>query len=333
MKPKEYRAYVVRETEKGVFNGAVEIVSTDELPDSELVIRVAYSSLNYKDALSASGNRGVTKRFPHIPGIDAAGEVVSSKDPAFVSGDQVVASCFDMGMNHPGGFAEYVSVPAKWVAKLPSGLSPKTCMMYGTAGFTAARCVSYLLENRLSPDSGEILVTGITGGVGSIAAAILIKLGYRIVGVSGKPDHPVLKTIGVENVITRDAFLCDNKKMLLKEKWAGVVDTVGGHYLETAIKQTQYDGVVTACGNAGGADLNISVYPFILRGVKLIGVDAAKCGGGARDTIWSRLANEWEIYFLEDLVQMITLDELGASIDAMLSGQAGGRKVIKIDKQ
>lgn len=332
MKPEKYRAYRVKEIEKGRFAGEVETLSGENLLESDLVIKVAYSSLNYKDALSASGNRGVTRRYPHVPGIDAAGEVVSSKVENFSRADKVIAACFDMGMNHPGGFAEYIAVPAEWVVKLPAGLSLKESMMYGTAGFTAARCVDYLIKQNVRPEDGKILVTGITGGVGSVAAAILTKLGYIVVGISGKPDHPVLQIIGVSEVIERDLFVSGKQKMLLKEKWAGVVDTVGGPYLETAIKQTQYDGVVTACGNAGGGDLNLSVYPFILRGVKLIGVDAAQCGGALRDGIWQKLANEWKINFLEDLVQMITLDELDSSIRAMLDGRAGGRKVIKINQ-
>lgn len=327
-----YRAYIVRQAVDGSFSGAVERVCTTDLPDADLLIKVAYSSLNYKDALSACGNRGVTRRYPHTPGIDCSGVIVSSRVEGFAAGEKVVAACFDMGMNHPGGFAEYVSVPAAWVAKIPQGLTLKECMMYGTAGFTAARCVNYLIEQKVQPKDGEILVTGTTGGVGSVAAAILSKLGYEVVGVSGKPDHPVLRSIGLTRLMSRDDFVKDTKKMLLKERWAGVVDTVGGRFLETAIKETRYDGVVTACGNAGGAELNLSVYPFILRGVKLIGVDAAKCGGEKRDAIWQKLAGEWKINFLEDLIQMITLNELDSAIQAMLAGQAGGRKVITLEQ-
>ncbi len=332
MKPENYKAYIVREIEKGKFLGSVETIPGDTLPESDLLIKVAYSSLNYKDALSASGNRGVTRRYPHVPGIDACGEIIVSRVENFSHGDKVIAACFDMGMNHPGGFAEYISVPAEWVATLPEGMSLKESMMFGTAGFTAGRCVDYLIKQNVKPGDGEILVTGITGGVGSVAAAILIKLGYEVAGVSGKPDHPLLKIIGVEKTIKRESFVTGKQKMLLKERWAGVVDTVGGQYLETAIKQTKYDGVVTACGNAGGGDLNLSVYPFILRGVKLIGVDSAQCGGPLRDAIWAKLAGEWKINCLEDLVQMITLDKLDTAIHAMLAGRAGGRKVIQINK-
>lgn len=327
---KYYRAYVVREVEKGVFKGGIETLPVETIPEGEVLIRVEFSSLNYKDALSASGNRGVTRRYPHTPGIDAAGIVIESAGNQFKTGDRVVASCFDLGMNHPGGFSQYIRVPAQWVVKIPDQLSLKESMMYGTAGFTAGRCVNFLLEQELTPKDGPVVVTGATGGVGSVAVAILAKIGFTVSAVSGKKENDFLESLGAMQIIERNTFLKGGSRLLLKEKWAGVVDTVGGNCLEAALKQTKYEGVVAACGNAAGAELNTSVYPFILRGVRLIGVDSAKCGGEPRQKIWNCLADEWKLNNLEDLAQVITLDELDEAIQAMLAGESKGRKVVAL---
>lgn len=327
---KEYTAYVVSQKSEGEFVGRVELKNIEDLPKEELLIKVHYSSLNYKDALSASGNRGVTRKYPHTPGIDAAGEVVESAHSNFKAGDKVIASCFDLGMNHPGGFAEYIRVPSKWVTHLPKKMTLKESMILGTAGFTAGRCVDFLISQGLKPENGKVLVTGATGGVGSVAVAILSKLGFRVTAVTGKEESGFLKGLGATEILPRHELEVKNNKMLLKETWAGVVDTVGGVYLQTAIKQTQYDGVVTSCGNAASADLNISVYPFIIRGVRLIGVDSAKCGGVPRERVWQYLANEWKINFLEDLAQMITLNQLEENIVKMLAGKLRGRTVVSL---
>lgn len=326
----EYSSYVVTQKSKTEFVGKIELKRIKDLPKEELLIKVHYSSLNYKDALSASGNRGVTRRYPHTPGIDAAGEIVASTHSDFKIGDKVIASCFDLGMNHPGGFAEYIRVPRKWVTLLPTGMTLKDSMILGTAGFTAGRCVDFLLSQGLKPENGKVLVTGATGGVGSVAVAILSKLGFRVTAVTGKDENSFLSRLGATEILARHELEVKNSKMLLKETWAGVVDTVGGVYLETAIKQTQYDGIVTSCGNAASADLNISVYPFIIRGVRLIGVDSAKCGREPREKVWQHLANEWKINFLEDLAQMITLDQLEESVEKMLAGKLCGRTIVSL---
>ena len=327
---KEYSSYVVTQTGKDEFVGRIELKRIADLPKNELLIKVHYSSLNYKDALSASGNRGVTKRYPHTPGIDAAGEVVESTNSNFKRGDKVIASCFDLGMNHPGGFAEYIRVPSKWVTHLPERMTLKESMILGTAGFTAGRCVNFLMSQGVIPENGKVLVTGATGGVGSVAVAILSKLGFKVTAVTGKDESQFLSRLGASEILPRHELEVKNAKMLLKEKWAGVVDTVGGVYLETAIKQTQYDGVITSCGNAASADLNISVYPFIIRGVRLIGVDSAKCGGEPREKVWQHLANDWKINFLEDLSQMITLNQLEEHVKKMLAGKLRGRTVVRL---
>jgi putative YhdH/YhfP family quinone oxidoreductase len=325
-----YRSFVVREQNKGEFTRSVEVKDIQELPAGEVLVRVHYSSLNYKDALSASGNRGVTRRYPHTPGIDAAGVVEVSTVSAFQPGDQVVVSGYDLGMNHPGGFAEYVRVPASWVVRLPLGLSLQQSMMLGTAGFTAGRCVDMLLQQGCVPGDGEILVTGATGGVGSISVAILAQLGFVVTALTGKNEPSFLLGLGARAVLARDEFVRSRNKMLLPERWAGVVDTVGGQYLETAIKETRYDGVVTSCGNAASGDLTLTVYPFIIRGVRLIGIDSARCSLSVRERIWQQLATEHQCIQLDHLVSVITLEELDEAIQRMLAGSLRGRMLVRL---
>lgn len=325
-----YRSLVVREQGKGVFTRSVEVKDTLDLPAGELLVRVHYSSLNYKDALSASGNRGVTRRYPHTPGIDAAGVVEESSVAAFQPGDQVIVSGYDLGMNHPGGFAEYVRVPAAWAVRLPEGLSLQQSMMLGTAGFTAGRCVEMLVQQGCVPGGGDILVTGATGGVGSISVAILARLGFAVTALTGKNEPAFLLDLGASTVLARGEFVRSRKKMLLAEKWAGVVDTIGGEYLETAIKETRYDGVVTSCGNAASGDLALTVYPFILRGVRLIGIDSSRCSFAVRQRIWQLLATEYKISQLDDLVSMISLEQLDEAIESMLAGSLRGRMLVRL---
>ena len=320
---------MVREQNKGEFTRSIEEKDTQDLPAGEILVRVHYSSLNYKDALSASGNRGVTRRYPHTPGIDAAGVVEESTVSVFQPGDQVIVSGYDLGMNHPGGFAEYIRVPAAWVVRLPQGLSLLQSMMLGTAGFTAGRCVEMLLRQGCVP-GGDILVTGATGGVGSISVAILAQLGFAVTALTGKKETAFLLELGARTVLARDEFLQSRKKMLLPEKWAGVVDTVGGQYLETAIKETRYDGVVTSCGNVASGDLALTVYPFIIRGVRLIGIDSARCSLSVRERIWRQLATEYKFSQLDHLASVITLEELDEAIRRMLAGSLRGRMVVRL---
>ncbi len=331
MKDDAYKALVITEISSGAYGREVLTQNISDLPAGDVLVRVHYSSLNYKDALSASGNRGVTRRYPHVPGIDAAGIVEESSVPEFKAGDAVIASGFDIGMNMPGGFGQFIRVPAEWVLHCPENLSLRESMIYGTAGFTAAQSVFRLVEYPVGREKGKILVTGATGGVGSIAVALLKHLGYRVCAVSGKPEaEEFLRMLGAEEIMTRQQAADTSGKMLLKEKWAGVIDTVGGEILATAVKSTAYGGVVTCCGNVASADLHLSVYPFILRSVSLLGIDSAKCPKHIRQEIWQKLAGEWKIDKLDALVSDCQLSELPGLIEKMLHGRQTGRILVNL---
>jgi len=335
-KPEEdtFCALVVRKEDDGSCHHRVESRRLADLPEGDVLIRVRYSSLNYKDALSANGNRGVTRRYPHTPGIDAAGQVCSSTVSDFSPGMNVLCMGYDLGMNTPGGFGEYISVPASWVMALPEGLSPLAAMQLGTAGFTAAQCVHALVAHDLQPDGGPVLVTGSTGGVGSLAVRLLAHLGYRVAAVTGKIDQePYLRDLGASDVIGREQLLRGTGRMLLRERWAGVVDTVGGDMLANAIKATQYGGVVTCCGNAASGELPLNVYPFILRGILLAGIDSANCSMQRRQEIWNKLAGEWRLPELDRLARIVSLAEVSGELDRMLRGQARGRVVVDLGEE
>ncbi len=257
-----FPCFMVRKDAAGKVTAAVEQIALDDLPPDEVLIDVAYSSLNYKDALASQGHPGVVRRFPHVPGIDCAGVVAESKSPHYKPGDKVLITGYDLGGAHWGGYAKYVRVPADWIVPLPSGLTPREAMIYGTAGFTAAQCVTAIAERGIEPDRGEIVVTGATGGVGSISVAILAKLGYQVAAVSGKSDrHDWLRQLGASNVLGRGDVLDESDKPLLPERWAAAVDSVGGQTLSTLVRSTKYRGVVTSYGLVGGDQLSLSVYP------------------------------------------------------------------------
>jgi acrylyl-CoA reductase (NADPH) len=326
-----YKAYVVREVGDGRFAGSVEEKDVADLPAGDVLIRVRYSALNYKDALSARGNRGVTRRYPHTPGIDAAGVVEESKIDEFAPGDTAIVSGHDLGMNTPGGFGQYIRVPASWVMKLTPGMTLKESMILGTAAYTAGVSI-YELARTVKPEHGEILVTGATGGVGVFAVGILAKLGYSVVAVSGKDDaDTLLEPLGAKEVIGRDSFLTPSNRALLNGRWAGVVDTVGGEMLATAIKSTHPRGVVTCCGNAASPELPLTVYPFILRGVTLIGIACQHYSLSIRETILCKLATEWKLDRLETIHKEIALSDLDDKIDRILQGQHTGRTVVNLD--
>ena len=297
-----------------------------------MIIEVKYSSLNYKDALSATGNKGVTRKYPHTPGIDAAGVVADSTTKLFNVGDQVTITGFDLGMNTSGGFGQYISVPALWATKLPQGLSLKDSMSYGTAGLTAALCILRLMASGLTKESGEVLVTGATGGVGSIAVAILAKLGFNVVAATGKAgEHDFLKQLGAKSIISREEANDTSGRPLQKPRWAGVVDTVGGNILATALKTTKYGGLIAACGNAMSHELSVNVFPFILRGVSLLGVDSVEIPMRARQMAWSKLAGEWSID-LSPIATEVSLEELNSKIDEILKGGIRGRVLVNLTK-
>jgi len=325
------KAFVVEKIGDKEFTSGVQDISTPKCEENEVVIKVTYSSLNYKDALSSIGNPGVTRNFPHITGIDVSGTIFESTSPIFKVGERVLVTGYDMGMNSNGGHAQYVKVPASWVARIPDSISDKEIMTFGTAGLTAALSVNELIENGIKPESGDILVTGATGGVGSIAIAILSKLGYNIIAISGKKDRiDFLKKIGAKEVILREVFEEESNKPILSEKYAGVIDTVGGKILANALKEVKYDGVVTCCGLTSSSQLNTNVFPFILRGVRLIGIDSVECKLEKKQAAWEKLASRWKINSLNTIINEITLDEIKTSYDHLLSGKAVGRYVVKI---
>jgi len=330
--PQAFEAMVVSETAEKTFLREIRERALNDLPAGELIIEVKYSSLNYKDALSASGNKGVTRKYPHTPGIDAAGVVADSTTKLFAVGDQVTVTGFDLGMNTSGGFGQYISVPALWATKLPQGLSLKDSMSHGTAGLTAALCIIRLMASGLTKDSGEVLVTGATGGVGSVAVGILAKLGFHVVAATGKAnEHDFLTKLGAKTIISRDEANDTSGRPLQKPRWAGVVDTVGGNILATALKTTKYGGLVAACGNTMSADLNLNVYPFILRGVSLLGVDSVEIPMRARQMAWNKLAGEWSID-VGSLVTEVSLAGLNPKIDEILKGGIRGRVLVNLGK-
>lgn len=330
--PNNYKAYLVTKDAENHTSAAIVNRPIAELPPGEVVIKVAYSSLNYKDALSATGNPGVTKNYPHVPGIDAAGVVVASDSDEFRIGDKVLVTGYDLGSNIDGGYAELIRVPAEWVVALPDGLSLQECMMFGTAGFTAAICVEQLQRNGVAPDQGEIVVSGATGGVGCLAVGILAKEGYKVVASTGKAEaHDFLKALGAARIISREELDDRSGRPLLKAVWAGAVDTVGGNTLATIVKSIQVQGSVAACGVVAGPKLDLTVFPFILRGVNLLGADSALWPSEARRKIWQKLATKWKLRHLGEIAQTIPLQQLGEYVQKILKGQVRGRTVVAIE--
>ena len=332
MENQSFKAMVVSEVEEKKFVKEITTRTISELPEGEVLINVRYSSLNYKDALSSIGNRGVTRAYPHTPGIDAAGIVSKSDSPAFKEGDEVLVTGYDLGMNTSGGFAEFIRVPAEWVVPLPEGLTLRESMVYGTAGFTAAMSCYKMIENGVTPDQGKVLVTGATGGVGSIAVSILAKSGYTVTAVNGiKDEADYLKSIGAGEVISIEEATDTSGRILQKQLWAGVIDAVGGEILATALKSTRYGGTVTCCGNVGSGDLMTSVYPFILRGVSLLGIDSVNCPTPLRLKIWEKLSGDWRLDHLDTLTtELEDLAALSERIDQMLARKTKGRAIVKV---
>ena len=331
MSENSFKALVVSESGDGTYTRKVTDRSLEDLPEGEVLLRVRYSSLNYKDGLSCIGNRGVTRNYPHTPGIDASGEVTESSDSRFKPGDPVVVTGYDLGMNTSGGFGQYIRVPADWVVPLPEGLSLKEAMIYGTAGYTAALSVHALQKHGITPEQGEIVVTGSTGGVGSISVVLLSNLGYDVVASTGKSSETdFLKGLGAKEIIDRDEVNDDSKKPLLKQRWAGGIDTVGDTTLATLLKTTKQRGAVAATGLVASANLPTTVYPFILRGVSLLGIDSGETPMNLRCQIWNKLASEWKFPQLKQLSVDCDLDDLGPEIDKILAGGQRGRVVVNL---
>ena len=326
-----YKAFEVREEIEKKFVGAIVEKSALELAEGSVSIEVHYSSVNYKDALSASGSKAVTREYPHVPGIDAAGKVLASTDSHFAVGDEVVVTGYDLGMNTAGGFGQQVTVPGGWVTKLPVGLSLRDSMVLGTAGLTAGLCVNKLLLNSITPEAGKVLVTGATGGVGIIACALLVKLGFEVVASTGKlAETAKLMALGVSEVISREAFSEENPRPMLKESYAAAVDVAGGTTLVNVIKSLSYGGSVAACGLVDSPALSATVLPFILRGVNLLGVDSVELPLAQKQQIWNLFANEWALTDIDSLAETIVLSELPAVLAKVLAGGAVGRYVLDL---
>jgi acrylyl-CoA reductase (NADPH) len=331
MADRTFPALVITETEDKKYLREIKERRLQDLPAGEVLVRVRYSSLNYKDVLSAIGNKGVTKQYPHTPGIDAAGVVEESQSPDFAPGEEVIVTSYDLGMNTPGGFGQYIRVPSAWVVKRPEGLSLRESMIYGTAGFTAALSVYRLVDYGITTGQGKILVSGATGGVGSVAVSILSQEGYQVAAVSGRAEtHDYLQKIGATEIVSAEAATDTSGHPLLTAQWAGSIDTVGGPLLATTIRSVQYGGVVTCCGNVASPDLPLTVYPFILRGVTLIGIDSQNCPMPTRVKVWQNLATKWKLPNLEELATETTLEGLNNQIELILKRQHRGRTIVKL---
>lgn len=327
MIPDTFHGYYVEQNGES-FTGEYKEFPVSVLPDHEVKIEVHYSSLNYKDALSASGLNNVTRKYPHIPGIDASGVIIEDRSGAFSPGQKVIVTGQDLGTNTFGGFGNMISVPAEWVVPLPDDLSLESAMVFGTAGFTAIYGIKRLERERIIPDSGSVLVTGATGGVGSIAVFGLHQLGYEVIAASRKADDGFLKELGASEVISSDQLLEVKSAPLLSRQWAGAIETVGGELLDSVLRQVQDKGAVACCGNILGKELNTNVYPFILRGVSLLGIDSAFCLYDLRVKIWETIASFDTSLLPDHYYRIIAPGQLDEEIASILKGGQKGRVVI-----
>lgn len=325
-----YRAFRTHESSPGTFIRKIELLNTDDLPDHDVLIKVEYSDLNYKDALSAYGNKGVTRRYPHTPGIDAVGVVIESRSSLFNSGQRVNVGGFDLGMNTPGGFGEYIKVPAEWVVKLPDEISFRESAIIGGTGFTAGLCVLRLLEQGVKPDQGPILVTGAAGGVGSWAVLILKKLGFKVIaGTSNIADSAeIISKLGADEHVDKTVIDDQSGRALLKPLWAGAIENVGGNVLATALKACKPGGAVTAIGNIYSHELNMTVYPFILNAVRLIGVSSQIADTQIRQVVWNKFISEYRVE-IPDIIQEIKIEQLDGALDKMFSKKNRGQVILK----
>ena len=326
----KFKAYRTFEEDKVVSSRFVEM-SIPELDPGEVVIKAKYSTINYKDALSFNGAGRIMRKYPTNAGIDVAGTVESSADPRFKPGDKAIVTGYDLGVAHDGGYAEHVRVPAAWVVRRPESMTAFDAMTLGTAGFTAALAILLMEHNGLTPASGPVAVTGATGGVGSVAIEILRKTGYHVVAITAKPEEAAyLKEIGASEVLLRQSLDVTNIRPLGKATWAGVVDNLGGDLLASLISMMKIGGTVASVGLAADTKLNTTVMPFILRGVRLLGVDSANCDMSIRQKLWNKLAVEWRPDRVHDLVRTIDFDDLPTHFDPYLKGLVRGRTVVRI---
>lgn len=327
-----FRAFRVHQDESG-FRSEIERLDVSALPDAEVTIRVHYSSVNYKDGLASIPEGKIVRTYPFIPGIDLGGEVTASRDARFKPGDRVLCTGYGLGVTHEGGFAEVARVPGDWLVALPEGLTPREAMAIGTAGFTAALSVRRLLDNGLTPGQGPVLVLGATGGVGSMAVAILNRLGFAITAVTGKPEsREKLAAFGAAEVLSREEAASGAKGVLGKERWAAIVDPVGGAMTADLLKSVRYGGSVALSGMTGGGGIETSVYPFILRGVNLLGIDSVFCPAPLRHQLWQLLSGEWKpVQVLTAGITEYSLEQLPEALNTVLAGKAVGRQVISLN--
>ena len=324
-----FKAFRISNTE-GKIGAAIVETTLDELTPGNVVINTEYSSVNYKDALAATGAGKILKRFPLIGGIDVAGTVASSADPRFREGDRVLVTGYELGVSHDGGYASRVRVPADWVVRIPDGLSSREAMVLGTAGFTAGLAIVRLERNGLATGQGPIAVTGATGGVGSIAIAALARLGYDVTAITGKDDaHDYVRSLGAREVLSRTTLTMGTRP-LEASRWAGAIDAVGGDLLAWLTRTTNYWGGIASTGLTGGVELRTTVMPFILRGVSLIGIDSAMCPMPIRADVWQRLATDMKPVDLDSIAHDITLDGLATAFETLLAGKARGRFVVNL---
>lgn len=329
--PNTFNALLVEEQNDKSFSKNIVQRSISDLPDNDVLIEVHYSSLNYKDAMSASGNKRISQHFPHTPGIDAAGIVISDKSGTFNAGDEVLVFGYDLGMNTPGGLGQIISIPADWAVVCPDTLSLKEAMTYGTGGLTAALCIQKLEQMGAKPSDGPVAITGATGGVGTISIALLKQLGYEVVAFSGKPEQSdKLKALGASDVLLRDSLLEVKDALAGKPKWAHAIDTLGGDYLTGLLKQLKPSGGVASVGLAASADIAMSVIPFITRGISLLGVDSVYIPLKDKKHIWQRVATDMKLPNLDRYQQEITLNQTPEYLDRFLQGKVVGRYVVNV---
>jgi putative YhdH/YhfP family quinone oxidoreductase len=328
----KFNAYRIFE-ENGKSRGRIVVMTLDELDPGEVVIKVAYSSVNFKDALAGTGAAKIVRRYPCVGGIDSSGTVVSSSDARFKAGDAVICTSYDFAMAHDGGYASYARVPADWVVPLPQGLTLFDAMALGTAGYTSGLAVHLLEHNGMQPANGKVVVNGATGGCASLAIDMLAGLGYAVTAVTGKTtEHAYLKEIGAAEIVGREALKLGTRP-LEKGVWAAAFDSVGGEQLSALTRSMQQHGLIASFGNAGCIELATTVLPFILRGVRLIGVDSGYTPMDIRRRVWERLATDLKPRHLKNIVRTIELEQLPATFEAMLKQETKGRIVVAIGKQ